>query len=97
MFSRYPAYVGLVVVLSLSFGCATASNEHTWGRSFEMTKDAQVLDPDASANPDPVTGLDGQAAENDMKRYRVGPEEGRGSGGEAMKGLLGTLAGTGTK
>jgi len=97
MFSKYPAYVGLVVVLFLSFGCATAPHEYNWGKSFEMTKDAQVLDPEASANADPVTGLDGQAAANDMKRYREGPEGGRGSGGDVMEGLLGTLGGTGMK
>ena len=97
MFSRYTAYVGLIIVLFASFGCATAPHEHAWGKSFEMTKDAQVLDPEASANPDPVTGLDGQAAANDMKKYREGPERGRGSGGDAMGGLLGTLGGTGIK
>jgi hypothetical protein len=94
MFSKYPAYVGLVVVLFLSFGCATAPYENQWGKAFETTKDAQVLDPEASANPDPVTGLDGQAAANDMKRYRDGPERGKGSGGDAMGDLLGILKGT---
>ena len=97
MFSRYPAYVGLVIVLFASFGCATAPHEHAWGKSFETIKDAQVLDTDSSENLDPVTGLDGQAAAKDMKRYRDGPERGKGSGGGAMGGLLGTLGGTGTK
>ena len=97
MFSRYPAYVGLVVVLFLSFGCATAPHEHTWGKSFEMTKDAQILDHDASANPDPVTGLDGQAAANDMKRYRGGAEGEKGSSGGGMESLLGILGSTGTR
>jgi hypothetical protein len=97
MFSRYTAYVGLVIVLFVSFGCATAPHEHAWGKSFEMIKDAQMLDTDTSENLDPVTGLDGQAAENDMKRYRGGPEGEKGSGGGAMESLLGTLGGTGTK
>ncbi len=97
MFSKYPAYVGLVVVLFVSFGCATAPHEQTWGKSFEMTMDAQVLDPDASQNLDPVTGLDGQAAANDMTKYRKAHEAKKGSGGGGMESLLGTLGGTGTK
>lgn len=98
MFSRYPACVGLVVVLLVSFGCATAQHEQTWGKSFEMTKDAQMLDPDASENLDPVTGLDGEAAAGDMKRYRKGPDGKSGSGGSSgMEGLLGILGGTATR
>ena len=97
MFNRYPAYVGLAVVLFLSFGCATTPQDHTWGKSFEMTKDAQVLDPDASGNLAPVTGLDGQAAENNMNRYRKGPNGEKGSCGGGQQSLIGILGGTTTK
>jgi hypothetical protein len=98
MFSRYPACVGFVIVLFVSFGCATAPHEQTWGKSFEMTKDAQMLDPDASENLDPVTGLDGEAAARGMKRYRSGPDRKKGSGGgSGMEGLLGILGGTSTR
>jgi hypothetical protein len=32
--------------------------------------ETQVLDPDAGQNADPVTGLDGEAASSEMKKYR---------------------------
>jgi hypothetical protein len=97
MFNRYPAYVGLVVVLFLSFGCATLPHEKNWGKSFEMTKDAQVLDPDASGNLAPVTGLDGQAAANAMNRYQKGSDGDKGSCGRGTQSLIGVLGGTATK
>jgi hypothetical protein len=32
--------------------------------------ESQVLDPDAGQCADPVTGLDGEAASGEMKKYR---------------------------
>jgi hypothetical protein len=43
-----------------------------WGESFEMAKRNQILNPEAGKDLDPVTGLDGEAAEANMEKYRDG-------------------------
>jgi hypothetical protein len=97
MFKKHPALVGLIVVMLLSFGCGRGFIEPTpldrhWGESFERAKISQQLDPDASQNLEPVTGLDGQAAEGDMQKYREAHTKDKGScGGSGSKILLGTL------
>jgi hypothetical protein len=96
MSNKYPAYVGLAVVLFVSLGCTQAMLAPTpldknWGRAVEVAKDSQALNPDASQNLDPVTGLDGQAAENDIVKYRKAHAAKQGSGDAGMRVLLGTL------
>ena len=44
--------------------------DKNWGRSYETAKYRQMLNPEASKNPDPVVGLDGQAAESNVEKYR---------------------------
>ena len=71
MLRRHPALAGLLIVLVFSLGCASRSFEENWGTAFDLTKEAQVLDPDAGRSADPVvTGLDGEAASAGMKKYR---------------------------
>jgi hypothetical protein len=96
MFMKNFAWVGWVAVLFFAFGCGHRLLEPTpldknWGKSFERAKASQELNPEAFQNVEPVTGLDGQAAENDMIRYREshGPKE--NSSGTAAKFFLGTL------
>lgn len=55
-------------------GCSQMQKEtlsdKNWGRSYEAAKYNQVLNPDAAKNLNPVDGLDGQAANNDVEKYR---------------------------
>ncbi|MCD4820779.1 MAG: hypothetical protein K8R11_01595 [Methanococcoides sp.] len=43
-----------------------------WGSSFESAKQSQILNPEAGKNLDTVVGLDGQAVENVVEKYRQG-------------------------
>jgi len=44
--------------------------DRNWGRAYESAKSNQILNPEASKNLDPVTGMDGQAAEQILNGYR---------------------------
>jgi hypothetical protein len=44
--------------------------DRNWGRAYESAKSNQILNPEASKNLDPVTGMDGQAAEQTLNGYR---------------------------
>ena len=69
----------LLTVLSLTlWGCAgnlpqgkrADILDMNWGKSYETAKNKQILNPDASENLDPVLGLDGQAAEHTVNKYK---------------------------
>ena len=55
-------------------GCSQMQKEtlsdKNWGRSYEAAKYNQVLNPDATKNLNPVDDLDGQAANNNVEKYR---------------------------
>ena len=52
-------------------GCAGPSMlDQNWGRSVETARFDQTLNPKAGENLQPVTGLDGQSAENALDAYR---------------------------
>lgn len=52
-------------------GCTGPSMlDQNWGRSVETARFNQTLNPQAGENLEPVTGLDGQGAENAMETYR---------------------------
>lgn len=63
--------VGLVVAALLLQGCVQTTPK--WDRQFGDTVRAnlaaQVLDPAAAANPNPVVGVDGRAATAAQERY----------------------------
>jgi hypothetical protein len=59
------------VTLVLTAGCAHyGALEEDYGKSYGLVLQGQVLNPDASKNRVPVTGLDGGSAEEVMKKYR---------------------------
>lgn len=77
MFKRYLKIFAIVGLLALCLACsqkAIYQNESeldkNWGRSYEAAKYNQILNPDAVNNQDPVDGLDGQATDNNMEKYR---------------------------
>ena len=44
--------------------------EMNWGKSFESAKNNQILNPEAGKSLEPVVGLDGQAAEHGVNKYK---------------------------
>lgn len=44
--------------------------ESEFGDSIRNTFNAQVINPDASNNPDPVSGIDGRAARDVINNYQ---------------------------
>ena len=72
----------LIVILGMFsitlWGCAgnlpeskRAQNlEMNWGKSFESAKKNQILNPDAGKNLEPVVGLNGEAAEHGVNKYK---------------------------
>jgi hypothetical protein len=77
MLTRYVKIIGLIAALSVFSGCGTLPQRETmldrnWGTSLETAKQSQILDPEAGKTPYPVVGLDGQAAEASMEKYRKG-------------------------
>jgi hypothetical protein len=77
MFKRYIRIFTAVGLVIFCFGCSQNTTLHkstelddNWGRSYETAKYRQILNPEASKNLDPVVGLDGQAADASVKKYR---------------------------
>jgi hypothetical protein len=66
--------LALAVSLSLLTGaCALRSPvDEQWGRSVAENHDAQVADPNAPANDDPVLGMDAKSGEAVADRYYKG-------------------------
>jgi hypothetical protein len=66
----------LVLALGLSLlasACALRSPvDEQWSHSTAANHDAQVADPNASANDDPVVGMDAKSGEAVADRYYTG-------------------------
>ncbi len=64
----------LIAAVSVTFlvtvGCAHyGALEEDYGKSYNMAKNGQILNPGASKNLEPVKGLNGRAAEAVMNKY----------------------------
>ncbi len=64
----------IIAAVSITFlataGCAHyGALEGDYGKSYNMAKYNQILNPGASKNLEPVTGLNGEAAEANMDKY----------------------------
>lgn len=44
--------------------------EMNWGKSFKSAQKNQILNPEAGKSLEPVVGLDGQAAEHGVNKYK---------------------------
>lgn len=64
----------IIVAASLVSACSgTETLSHrNWGKSYETAVYNQTLNPDADKSLNPVDSLDGQAAENNLQKYRDG-------------------------
>jgi len=67
---RKKHYAAAVLIILITAGCSSyGSLDKDFGRSYSMEASGQVLNPQASQNMKPVTGLSGKAAEENMKKY----------------------------
>lgn len=60
-------------VFALLAGCAnspTPNYDERFGDAVRAARNAQTLNPTASANPDPVAGLDGRSAREAILLYQ---------------------------
>jgi len=66
--------IGIIFTVSMLPACSGTDtlSQQNWGKSYETAKYNQMLNPDADKTLKPVNSLDGQAAENDLQRYRDG-------------------------
>ena len=64
----------IIIAASLVSACSgTETLSHrNWGKSYETVVYNQTLNPDADKSLNPVDSLDGQAAENNLQKYRDG-------------------------
>ena len=77
MLKRHLLIIGIFAGL-LVISCGTRTTlfkwestlEKNWGRSYETAKYNQILSPDAGKNIDPVLGLDGQASDYNVGKYK---------------------------
>jgi hypothetical protein len=61
----------LLIGFFLAAGCAGPSRvEMDFGTSVKLARINQILNPDAEKNLNPVYGMDGQAVQNALNRYR---------------------------
>jgi hypothetical protein len=87
--------------LSIALGCAETTTQRetllqkNWGRSFQAAKYNQILHPEAEKNLDPVVGLDGEAAEENLEQYRNDFK--KKSSKEVYQINLGSVGGAGGK
>ena len=95
MLSRPSIIIAFSITLLLFAGCSTQSTLDTnWGSSFEAAEANQIANPEASENLDPIVGLDGQLAEQNMESYRQGS---KGEQSTTYNLRLGDIEGIGAK
>jgi hypothetical protein len=57
--------------LAVLAGCATTPNyDARFGDTVRQARSAMTINPNASANPDPAAGIDGQAGREAIGRYQ---------------------------
>lgn len=68
---RCPKLLAVSAACLLS-ACAptTPQWDANFGNSVRTAFEQQIINPDASKNPDPVSGMDGRAARETMDRYQ---------------------------
>ncbi len=70
---RRAALTILITLLAIFLisACAQPTRlDKNYGRSFKQARLNQILDPEAGKNLEPMTGLDGKAAQASIEKYR---------------------------
>jgi hypothetical protein len=63
--------IGFTALFSIVVGCAGPSRlERDFGTSVNLAISNQILNPEAEKNIEPVSGLDGEAAQAILEKYR---------------------------
>lgn len=63
-------YTIAVLIIMITAGCAHYGElDQDYGNSYYRATNGQILNPSASKNPAPVTGLSGKAAEAAVKKF----------------------------
>jgi hypothetical protein len=66
------------LAIFLISACAQPTRlDKNYGRSLKQARLNQILDPEAEKNLEPVTGLDGKAAQTSIEKYRKAFEQPR--------------------
>ncbi len=93
---RIKYYVTAVtLIFAFTAGCSHYGTlGKDYGMSYSMAKQGQILNPGASKNPEPVTGLNGNAAGANEEKYIQSFS--KGSGGQASKGFVVPMIPAGT-
>ena len=62
----------VITLIGLLTACAEPAPryEAEFGNATRATLNAQIINPDAGNNPDPVAGLDGRAARDAINNYQ---------------------------
>jgi hypothetical protein len=85
-------FATVVLILLITSGCGHyGALTKDYGNSYNMAKSGQILNPGASKNLKPVTGLPGIAADATMKSYAASfaaPSGQAGQAGQAPSALL---------
>ncbi len=77
----------VVLILLFTTGCTHyGALEDDFGKSYRAAIDGQTLNPGASKNLVPVTGLPGAAADGAMKKYTDSFAPKEGSSQQAQRG-----------
>jgi type IV pilus biogenesis protein CpaD/CtpE len=93
MFIRTLIPICLIAALVMFPSCAANNKvaleaesrlEKNWGRSYESAKYNQMLNPEAGKTPAPVTGIDGEAAEKNVQKYRKSFDKEPAQGSQGM-------------
>jgi hypothetical protein len=67
---RKKYFAAAVLIVLISAGCNYyGALKRDYGNSYNAAKNGQTLNPGASKNQTPVTGLSGGAAESAVKKY----------------------------
>jgi hypothetical protein len=73
---RVSCLLTVLCAFSLVSACTGPNRvEESYGTSVNVTKFHQMLNPDADKNLEPVTGMDGKAAQASIETYRKGFEK----------------------
>lgn len=87
MLKKYFLIIGIFSAMLFISSCTgrtlyseDSATNLNWGRSHQTAIYNQMLNPDAAQNLDPVSGLDGSAAQNNVGKYKesfkeAGPKE----------------------
>ncbi len=87
------AFAGMSIAVMLLMGCSGPGRvAMDCGTSYKNAKFGQTLSPTAERNLEPVEGMDGQAAQNVVEKYRLSFTKGTTDSSASCGSSQGTLS-----